>query len=338
MTGSNNAAVKMQMNDIENTKSDSQQDIHFKKTSPNKHIWAIGGGKGGVGKSLISSSIGICLARMGHTVTIVDLDLGGANLHTCLGAPAPANSISDFLKGRIPNFSSLISPTEVRNLGFISGANDTLDIANLDGQLKDSLHKAIESLPSDYIILDLGAGTTKNTLDFFLMADQSIISVLPEPTSIENAYRFIKAAFYRQLKALEDHLGMRRILDEAMDHKNHLGIRTPFDLINYVAKMDPIAGRTFKQELARMRLNLIVNQVRTNSDIDIGQAVKSVCQKYFGISTEYIGYLDYDNAVWQALRKKRPVIIEYPYSHLVSQFQSITKALVESENKSTLAL
>lgn len=296
----------------------------------NKHIWAIGGGKGGVGKSLIASSLGICLARSGFKVVIIDLDLGGANLHTCLGAPAPSNSLTDYLKGRVPNFESLISHSEVKNLSFISGANDSLDIANLDGTLKDTLINAIKALPADYILLDLGAGTSKNTLDFFLLAEQPIISVLPEPTSIENAYRFVKSAFYRKLKLLEDHLGIKKILDEAMDHKNDFGIRTPFDLINHVAKVDPIAGKTFKAELNRMRLNVIVNQIRTNSDVEIGNSVKSVCQKYFGIQTNYLGYLDYDNAAWQALRKRRPVIIEYPYAHLVAQIQKITRLLLES--------
>jgi flagellar biosynthesis protein FlhG len=294
-----------------------------------KHLWAIGGGKGGVGKSLITSSIGICLARLGHTVTIVDLDLGGANMHTCLGAPAPVNSLTDYIKGRVPHFDSLITPSEVKNLSFVSGANDSLDIANLDGQSKENLLQAIKMLPSEYILLDLGAGTTKNTLDFFLMADQLIVSVLPEPTSIENAYRFVKAAFYRKLKLLEDHLGIKSILDEAMDHKNHHGIRTPFDLINFVAKMDPIAGKSFKAELNKIKLNVIVNQVRTSTDIEIGNSVKSVCQKYFGIDTNYVGYLDYDNAAWQALRKRRPVILEYPYCHLVSQFQKITGVLTK---------
>ncbi len=316
----------------------SQSEPQTRSPLKNKKIWAFGGGKGGVGKSMITSSLGISLARMGHSVTIIDLDLGGANLHTSLGVAAPTNSLSDFIEGRVPTFEKLISPTEVRNLGFISGANDSLNIANLEGSSRESLMQAIKSVPTDYILLDLGAGTTKNTLDFFLLADQSIICVLPEATSIENAYRFVKAAFYRRLKILEDNLGMKKIVDEAMDHKNRLGIRTPFDLINYVAKVDPIAGKTFKLELSKMHFNLIVNQIRTNSDIEIGHSVKSVCQKYFGVNTEYVGYLDYDNAVWQAMRKRRPVILEYPYCHLVTQFLKITRALTENHAQTVVPL
>ena len=57
------------------------------KTGSQQKVWAIGGGKGGVGKSLVSANVSICLALMGYKVVTVDLDLGGANLHTCLGIP-----------------------------------------------------------------------------------------------------------------------------------------------------------------------------------------------------------------------------------------------------------
>src|SRR3989344_2793977 len=59
-------------------------------------IWAIGGGKGGVGKSLISSSLAVSLARFGFRVIAIDLDLGAANLHTSLGIAPPATTLSDF--------------------------------------------------------------------------------------------------------------------------------------------------------------------------------------------------------------------------------------------------
>ena len=60
------------------------------------YTWAIGGGKGGVGKSLISANLSITLAQTGVKVTAVDLDLGCANLHTCLGVDIPSLTLSDF--------------------------------------------------------------------------------------------------------------------------------------------------------------------------------------------------------------------------------------------------
>jgi flagellar biosynthesis protein FlhG len=65
-----------------------------------RQIWSIGGGKGGIGKSLLAASIGWQLARMGRRVVLVDADLGGANLHTCLGLPAPARPHAAFIQPR----------------------------------------------------------------------------------------------------------------------------------------------------------------------------------------------------------------------------------------------
>ena len=166
---------------------------------PYKQIWAIGGGKGGVGKTLITANFAITLAKAGATVTLVDLDLGGANLHTCLGVEQTAHTLTDLFSPDVKNFAQLASPTNIPNLSLISGAQDSLNVANLPHAQKQKLLNKLKQLPSDYIILDLGAGTSYNTLDFFLAADVGILVVLPEPTSIENAYRFIKSAFYRKL-------------------------------------------------------------------------------------------------------------------------------------------
>src|SRR5579872_4861604 len=64
-------------------------------------IVGVGGGKGGIGKSLLSASLGIELARRGNRVVLVDADLGGANLHTCLGIDLPAVGIGDFFEHRV---------------------------------------------------------------------------------------------------------------------------------------------------------------------------------------------------------------------------------------------
>ena len=292
-------------------------------------VWAIGGGKGGIGKSFISSSLAIYLAQTGKQVVVVDFDLGGANLHTCLGTEIPQRSISDFFAGRTRNINDIICESGIKNLRFISGANDALNVANIDGHKVENLIEAIKTIKCDYLLLDLGAGTSQATLDFFLAADRSIVAITPEPTSIENAYRFIKSALYRKIRLVEQSIGIQRIVEEAMDHRNKFGIRSPSDLIRHVAQMDPSAGQRFLDEVRRLKMNLIINQVRTRSDVELGTSIKSVCQRYFGIDTDFVGHLEYDNAVWQSVRRKRPAVLEYPHSLLVSQVSAITKNLID---------
>ncbi len=291
-------------------------------------VWAVGGGKGGIGKSFISSSLAICLTRMGKSVTLVDLDLGSANLHTCLGMKIPSQTLSDFITGRVPHISHVAAQTEIPGLSFISGFNDALNVADLDSSSKFRLIEAIRTIKTPYVILDLGAGTSENTLDFFLAADQKIIAVTPEPTSIENAYRFMKSSFYRRMRMAESELGIQSLIESAMDSKNQLGIRSPADLIRYISMSNPEAGNRLQNEIGDFKLQILLNQVRTRQDVDLGHSMKSVCKKYFGIESEYLGYIDHDNAVWQSLRKRRPLVIEYPYSSIVGQFNGITKNLL----------
>lgn len=291
-------------------------------------IWAVGGGKGGIGKSFIVSSLAICLARMGRAVTLVDLDLGSANLHTCLGAKIPQESLSDFISGRVRELGQVASATEIPGLSFISGFNDALNIADLPRLEKERLITGLRSLPTSHVILDLGAGTNESTLDFFLAADQKIVAVTPEPTSIENAYRFMKSSFYRRLRQAESELGIQNLIEEAMDTKNLHGIRSPADLIRYINQTSPAAGARLSAKIADFQVQLLVNQVRTREDIELGHSMKSVCRKYFGIDANYLGYIDHDNAVWQSLRKRRPALIEHPYSSMVGQFLNVTKNLL----------
>ncbi len=296
-----------------------------------KKIWAIGGGKGGVGKSLIAANLAISLARLGHKVCAVDLDLGCANLHTCLGIDIPSVTLSDFFSKREPHIQNVLVPTSIPNLTMISGAQDAVGIANLKHTQKSKLLQKLQELDVDHLILDLGAGTAYNTLDFFLSAYVGILVLLPEPTSIENTYRFIKSAYYRKLKCAESLFEIRPMIDMAMDQKNPLGIRSPSDLLREASKYSPEIGMKLKEEIMQFQPKILINQARTQTDIDIGFSIKSVCKKYFGIEMEYIGYLDYDSAVWQSVRRKRPLLLEFPNSKLASNFERIAHHLLQQE-------
>ncbi|MCM2278832.1 MAG: P-loop NTPase [Oligoflexia bacterium] len=294
-----------------------------------KQVWAVGGGKGGVGKSLVASSLAISLSRLGNKVVALDLDLGGANLHTTLGVDLPRQTLSDLFTLRTNRLEHCIVPSGIPNLDLVSGAQDTVDVTQIGFEEKLGLLTQICELDADYVVMDLGAGTGENTLDFFLASDTGLIILLPEPTSIENAYRFIKSAYYRRLHHSRHLHEIRPLIELAMDAKNREGIRSPSDLFKRVNETNPEAGMRLKQEIEKFRPKLIVNQARTQTDIDIGFSVKAVCKKYFGIDMDYIGYLDYDSAVWQAVRRKRPLMLEFPNSKLVSSMDRVVQYLMK---------
>ncbi|MDD0851475.1 AAA family ATPase [Halobacteriovorax sp. GB3] len=294
-------------------------------------IWAIGGGKGGVGKSLVTANLSICLALVGYKVVTIDLDLGGANLHTTLGVPIPEKTLSDYLTKKVKNLNELLTQTPIENLSIISGAQDDVGIANLKQMQKNKILSKLTELDADYILLDLGAGTTFNTLDFFISADQGILVALPEPTSIENTYRFIKSVFHRKLAMAEDLLEIGPMIDQIMNAKISQNA-TPADLIQRVIEQNPDMGRRLQMEIQKLQPRLIINQVRTQADIDIGFSMKIICKKYFGINLDYAGYLNYDATVWQSVKKRRPLLMEFPNSALVNNFDQIVHKLLKLNN------
>ena len=295
-----------------------------------KEIIAIGGGKGGVGKSFVASNLGIILAKNQKRTVLVDADLGGANLHTCLGVQAPEVTLSDFVNHPNVRIEDVVLRTSLENLMLISGAQDFLGIANPKYSQKLRLLRAIENLNVNYIILDLGAGTSNNTLDFFLIADRGVLVVLPEPTSIENAYRFIKSALFRKLRMMTREPKVRAVIEKAMDKKNDLGIHSPIDLIDHIGQSNQRLGEQLEEALKNFRPAIVLNQVRSMSDVRMGYSMQSACEKFFGLKVDFLGYLENDEQVWQSIRKRQPITLNGEQGKIVRNLRTISYNLLNN--------
>lgn len=153
-------------------------------------IWCVASGKGGVGKTLISSGFGISLAKLRKKVLLVDFDLSGANLHTILGLPQNKNSILDH-SDSAHEIKALITKSTFSNLDFISGF--TMPHLNHElGLLKaESLVQNLKILNYDIVIFDLGPGASKANLTLMNFANKNFLVTNCEPTSIEKTYRFV---------------------------------------------------------------------------------------------------------------------------------------------------
>ena len=286
---------------------DFEQELPKLEKAPGCVI-AVAGGKGGSGKSFLSANLAVYLASQGAQVVVIDADLGGANLHTCLGVTRPKQTLSDFVNRKVETLADVIVPTDYKGLKLISGAVDLRAAANPKFAQKSRLLRGILELRVDFVVLDLGAGTAFNVLDFFVIADIGILTVVREPTSIENAYQFVKAAYYRHLKHLQLLGPFRALLKEAMLESESAGLRSPADLISYVSQRSAQTGQILQRELGRMPLKLVVNQARLPEEYQLGNAMTAACRKYLGISMEFLGTIPYDQAVWESIRERRPVV------------------------------
>ena len=286
---------------------------------------SVGGGKGGIGKSIISANMGIELARRGRRVVLVDADLGGANLHTCLGVEPPRRTLSDFIERRIGRIEEIITPTGIQNLGLISGALDHLDAANPRYAQKMRFMRHVQAVDVDYVILDLGAGTHLNVLDFFLVSDHGILVLVPEPTAVENAYRFLKAAFWRRMRNVATVFGYDPLIRSLLAGGT---FRNPVELVAAMGQHDREAADNLTRQLATFRPRLVVNQTRTVQDVDIGNSVVSAWRKYFGLEMDYLGPIDYDDEMWKTVRARRPLLLEQPGSRAARAFGRIVDGLL----------
>ncbi len=152
---------------------------------------AVASGKGGVGKTSISVNLVLCLAIMGNKVTLFDADLGLANAEVMLGL-IPPYSLYEVLYGDMTLEDIAVDgPLGIR---VISGGSGLLEMANLDRTRRQRLLRMFSQYNNqdEIIMIDASAGINKNVLGFVAAAEEVIIVVTPEPTSLTDAYALIK--------------------------------------------------------------------------------------------------------------------------------------------------
>jgi flagellar biosynthesis protein FlhG len=288
----------------------------------------VGGGKGGVGKTFLVANLATALARAGYRVVAADVDLEGANLHTCVGVPDPGPSLADFVARRSTDIRELLVDTPIPNLRILAATHGSFGAPQPRQAERVRLMRQLRELDADFVLVDLGAGTHPAVVDYFMIGEAGIVVITPEPTSIENAYSFLRAAFYRRLELAMLSHQVREVVALAMDERNERGIRTPLDLLREVRALDPEEGARFVETMRAFRPRLVVNEARTAEDVKLGFSVRSVCRKFFGIEAEYLGYVNHDEAARRSVRSRRPVVESNPGSDAAIYLERVARKLV----------
>lgn len=267
-------------------------------------ILPFGGGKGGIGKSFLATAVGTLLARRGARVLIVDMDLGGANLHAWLGMqPAGDMDLGAFLRRGGPELEKLIQQAPTEGLHVIQGAVSHLGAPNLKFALKQKMLQHLRRLPYEWILLDLGAGSAYNTLDFFLLGTRGMLVVNPEKTSVENAYRFLRAALLRAVRQAGSHHGFLEALREIEARSD--AVRSVPDLIHELRDAHPMAERIVRATVRQLRTSLVLNQVWDSSELRLANQMKLAVNRHLGLPMTFLGPVRHDEAVMRALRRSR---------------------------------
>jgi flagellar biosynthesis protein FlhG len=154
-------------------------------------VVAVTSGKGGVGKTSLAANLAVAAAARGRRVVLVDADLGLANADILLGL-APRATLAEVIAGQ-SDLRDVLTPAPGGVL-LVPGANGIAELANLDPIDRQILLKSLTTLEheADLIVVDTGAGLGASVTEFAAAADEVLVVVTPEPTSMTDAYAVVK--------------------------------------------------------------------------------------------------------------------------------------------------
>jgi flagellar biosynthesis protein FlhG len=299
-----------------------------------RRVFAIGGGKGGVGKATFATNLAVYLAQLGKRVVLVDADPTGANLHLALAdhdaregdevdeppPPRPANASDTPLE-------ELLVTTNVPGLRLLTAPREASETGSVKSARKGRLLAQLRAFVADDVVIDVGPGTSTTACDLFLAADLGILVTIPEPAAIETTLRFVRAAYVRDLRrAVRADRGRLRALDRILGELPRDPM--PIDLARHLARVEPPLGELAAQLLARTRPRLIVNQTRVKTDLELGPSIAQVAARRLGVEIDPIGAIEHDDAVWLANRRRRPLLVDNPASKAGRGLERIARRLL----------
>ncbi len=297
-------------------------------------ILPIASGKGGVGKSLVAANLSIALAEAGKRVVLADLDLGASNLHLIIGFNSVRKGVGSFLNNPELDFSEIILKTDYPNLRFIPGDAEIPGMANVKTPAKNALIKRLLALDADYLILDLGAGSGVNTMDFFLTSGGGIVVTAPTLTATLNAYIFLKNAVFRILSSSfrKNSFAWEYLESLRKDGMSLQKIYIPA-LLEHIRFKDPDSYDTYKLRMANFKPKLIVNLLDDPRDGEKASRIRRSCKEYLDIDVEHLGVIYRDHLQDIALSARLPIVKYKPDSVLSQAIHRIADKVLQTREE-----
>jgi flagellar biosynthesis protein FlhG len=272
--------IKEESNKVHKLMKNDKKGSSSKMDSP--MIIAVTSGKGGVGKTNVVGNLAIAYQRMGKRVLIFDADLGLANIDIIYGLSSK-DTIEEVIRGEKELSQIIIKGPE--GVSLIPASSGVQELAHLSEGQKINLLNEFDILNSmfDVLLIDTGAGISSNVVYFNLAAQERIVVITPEPTSITDAYALMKVMF------------------------NHHGTKDYYLLVN-----------------------MVKNEREAKS---VYENISKVVAKFMGsISIDYAGFIPWDNNLYEAVSRRKPVICCYPESSSSRNFRVLAEYLLSRAN------
>ncbi len=286
-------------------------------------VLAVASGKGGVGKTVLASSLGVGLASAGRTTTVVDADFGGANLHTAMGVLQPEYNFDDFFSNSGKPLSDFLIETPVANLTMIGGTCGSI-LTTPKYHQKQRFIRTLRKLTAEYVVLDLGGGSQFNVIDFFLLADEPIVVVTPELPSVQEAFSFIKMALLRRLVRVFRHepAVLALVKEGEVNRPGHI-IKTMEDIYHCLTEIDIGLALRFRSTLNSFAPKLVLNKRSKRSDDEEAAAIQTAAFELLSIEVDYLGHISFDENVEKAIQQFRPFLLHSPASQAARDIEKL---------------
>ncbi|MGH7288187.1 MAG: helix-turn-helix domain-containing protein, partial [Myxococcota bacterium] len=174
-------------------------------------------------------------------------------------------------------------------------------------------------------------GSTFNVLDFFLLARRGLIVITPEPTAIENAEHFLKAALYRSLRVVAGRPDVRAAILRAREDRRGWRVRSAAELIALVREIDPPAAKLLEERAQAFMPVLLVNQVQTAEHRRVGPQLVATCRDRLGFPIEFAGSIDTDPNVPAAVAQRQPALQAFPHCGFSRHIEALAQRLLREE-------
>jgi flagellar biosynthesis protein FlhG len=290
-----------------------------------ERVVAVGGGKGGVGKSVIAVNLAIAMAQRGRRVVLVDGDLGAANLHTLLGIERPGLTLEALFTRQVATLDEALHATRIDNLRLLPGTTSQVGAANITHAHKVKLLRQIRALDAEVVVLDVGAGVAFNTLDLFDVADLRVLVTTPQLTAIQNAYAFLKGALLRALRPCAHGPAQAALFEAAAGN----GVGRIEALLARAGAEDPRFRARLEQGLGGFRASLIGNLVHQRSERNVFHAVARMVKDFLGLEVPVLGVLWNERTLHDSVTLRTPLLATGADTDAARSLRQMALALLE---------
>lgn len=297
-------------------------------------IIAVGGGKGGVGKSVLCTNMAVAMALTGQKVVLADGDFGASNLHALIGISNPRYGFRDFfVREDIENDpSELLLDTGLSNLKFLSGSGSFPGSADINQKQENRVLNILRNLKADVVFVDIGPGTGFHNIDLFNMSDRQVVVSTPEMPSIMTTFNYLKAALFRRLsQEYKSNSEIQHMLDFSKNPELSEECFEVSQLREKIQSVEPESQETVNDIIRSFQPGLVINRVREKRDILMGDNLLKLAKKYLDVDATYLGYVVESEHIRDSVAEMVPFLVKDPASKPSENIRQIISTLTHTD-------